>query len=124
MPEIKGSDPEAADALVADILARGLRRDVIVQSFNFTFASKAAAVGIEALHLTNAPNYPALVSAGIRHIGVSQAAITSTIVQQAHLNGLRVWVYNANSVAARDSLFAMGVDGVFTNKPTTVRIPN
>ncbi|PRA13367.1 hypothetical protein CQ010_01590 [Arthrobacter sp. MYb211] len=120
MPEMKGSDPDVVDALVGDILSRGLERDVILQSFNFSFASEAALAGIETCYLTNTPNYPNLISAGIGHIGVEKGSATAQLITDAHAQGLKVWVYTVNSVSERDALIGLGADGIFTNKPTTL----
>ncbi|PRA13364.1 hypothetical protein CQ010_01575 [Arthrobacter sp. MYb211] len=122
MPEMKGTNDLIADSLIADVLARSLRRDVILQSFNFAYCAQAASVGIEACHLTNTPNFPALMAAGIRQIGVSKSNITPSIVEQAHLSGLRVWVYTINTIAERDSMLSMGVDALFSDKPTLIRL--
>lgn len=122
MPEMKGTNDAIVDALLGDILSRNMRRDVIVQSFTFAWVAAAAAVGMEACHNTNSPNFPALVNAGIRHIGVAKTSVTPSMVNAAHINGIRVWVYTVNTVLERNSLIDIGVDGIFSNKPTLLQL--
>ncbi|MNH19997.1 Glycerophosphoryl diester phosphodiesterase [compost metagenome] len=43
--------------------------------------------------------------------------VDAELVADAHRRGLRVLVYTVDEVSDRDTLAAMGVDGIFTNRP-------
>lgn len=43
--------------------------------------------------------------------------VNAELVADAHRRGLKVLVYTVDEVADRDTLAAMGVDGIFTNRP-------
>jgi len=115
LPEVKQSS--GLHELIASVVANSMQRQVIVQSFNLADLPPVVAAGIEALHLTNTPNWSSLLAAGVKHVGVEMGSVTSVLVANAHANGLKVWTYTPNNTAARDNLLAMGVDGFFTNRP-------
>ena len=43
--------------------------------------------------------------------------VDETLVADAHRRGLKVLVYTVDEVSDGDALAAMGVDGIFTNRP-------
>lgn len=121
MPEIKAT--AAGAPLVASIVANGMQGQCIVQSFDASDLTQVVAAGIDAILLDNTPDYSAMVAAGIGHVGIDYTVVTGTQVTDAHAVGIKVWCYTPNTVAARDSLLAIGVDGFITNKPATL-LPN
>ncbi len=50
-------------------------------------------------------------------------AVTAALVQAVHRRGGRVHVYTVNSRAEMQRLYALGVDGIFTDDPLIVRTP-
>lgn len=116
IPEIKsGID---ATVVIDAIKRTGMHDQCIVQAFTLADAQEAAAAGLHAMHLVNSPNFATLSASGIEHIGVAVGSLTQQIVDDAHAVGIRVWAYTISSVASRDALYAMGVDGIITNSPS------
>lgn len=56
------------------------------------------------------------------YFGLSIALITESIVASLHDEGKKVWVWTVNSDSEKDSLIAMGADGLITNRPKALRI--
>lgn len=54
---------------------------------------------------------------GAYSINLSSKIVTQSVVEQAHKEGLKVFVYTVNQKEDMEKLKQMGVDGVFTNYP-------
>ncbi len=135
--EIKSTAPQTApyERALADLLAEfGRTDDTIVVSFldhaveafklhapdvhTATATGQTAAFWATAQGpLPGAPNprYQAMqVPMQLNGIPV----VTPEFVQRAHANGLAVHVWTINDRATMESLIAMGVDGIMTDRPT------
>lgn len=118
MPEVKNS--AARDALLDDVIARGLQRAVIVQSFNYADVKEAARRGVTALYLNDAPPVSTMVADGIGFVGAS-TSLSQANLDAAKAAGLKVIIYTVTTKAVADAQFARGADGVFSDDPWTNR---
>ena len=111
-------------ALVADIAADpNLTLRLIGQAFNKTHATSLAAAGLRTIQLySNGATIDLAedVANGMYGVGLlyTDTDLDSDFCDDAHALGLKVWAYTVNTTGARDTLFAMGVDVVFTDFPT------
>jgi glycerophosphoryl diester phosphodiesterase len=109
----------AVAPLIADIVARGLQRSVIFQSFTFADAQAAAAAGICSLWLSDSATPSAVAAAGIEWVGVSTSA-TSGYISSLKAAGRKVAVYTVNSRSAAATFLGYGVDAIFSDDPEFV----
>lgn len=118
MPEATVSG--AVTGIVADVTTDpNLKFRVIGQAFNKTNAATLAASGIRVVQLYGGavPNIAEDVTNDMWAIGMDKGSVNfdQALVDDAHTAGLLVFVYTVDTTSERDDLFAMGVDGVWTN---------
>lgn len=126
--ELKGEwDAAAADAAVAEVVARGLEARIAFASFDARTLALAAAgsdVLSQLLILKQLPSdvASAVAEAGARGVVVSRKAVLARpgIVEELHAAGARVVVYTLNDDAQWDAVTALGVDGIVTDDPHTL----
>lgn len=126
--ELKGEwDAAAADAAVADVVARGLERRVVFASFDARTLALAAAGSDVLSRLLIVKQLPsdvvsAVAEAGARGVVVSRKAVLARpdIVDELHASGARVVVYTLNDDTQWDAVTALGVDGIVTDDPHTL----
>lgn len=53
---------------------------------------------------------------GAQSVHINQTRFSSEMAQTCHANGLKVYVYTVNEVAAAQALAQQGADGIFTDK--------
>lgn len=109
-----------AQPCIDAILAGGIGDRTIVNSYDLGYVQQAITAGLEGMHDTDDPNFPLLQSMGVKHVGVNESVVTAAMCEQAHNHGIRVWVYLINSTGERDSMLALGVDGMHTDKPELI----
>lgn len=123
--ELKGAwDAAAIDAALADVVARGLERDLAVASFDArTLALWAAATEVVSrlLILKHVPDdvVAAAEQAGVEGVIVKRDEVLESpaIVDELHAAGIRVVVYTLNRDSQWDAVTALGVDGIVTDDP-------
>lgn len=118
VPELK--DDAVVDAFISGVRARGLRRSMIVQSSSYPRALQLVDAGFHVLYLCSSSEtaFATYAGDGIEAVGFERSVITPQHCVDAHTAGLRVWVYTVNTTIMRDDMFNMGVDAVFSDKPT------
>lgn len=123
VPEIKVYDSESVTAFIAAIVERGLRRAVLVQSFDYGVAVRLAEAGMATLFLVDPRNLPVsfadIRAAGIEYVGTSVNDAGSVIAEAAR-EGLRCIVWTANTRQAAQEQFGQGAFGVFSDDVWTV----
>lgn len=97
-----------------------LKGQMIVECDTLADAQALVAAGYTTTLLTDTPNFSQIVSNGISGIVVSMAGMTGTIGTNAAANGVKVWVYTVNSVSNKNSMLALGANGLLSNKPLTI----
>lgn len=117
VPEI--SVPADADAIIREVVQRGLQHAVILQSFDYAVALKIVAAGCRALHLTNTKPAAEMKAAGIEFVGTSSQA-TPAYMAACKNAGLKVVAWTMNTKAEADLQIARGAVGVFTDDPWRV----
>ncbi len=123
--ELKGAwDAVAIDAAHAEILARGLERDLAVASFDArTLALWEAETEVVSrlLNLKHVPDdvVAAAEQAGVQGVIVKRDAVLErpAIVDELHAAGIRVVVYTLNRDTQWHAVTALGVDGIVTDDP-------
>ncbi len=105
----------------------GSRGNVFLQSFDFSIITYLAERSdLPLVFLTGiCPNEGQLatISAVAQGVGVSVANVSQACVDRVHAAGLLIHVYtlsNANP-ALHETVYALGVDGIFTNAPDTAK---
>jgi glycerophosphoryl diester phosphodiesterase len=63
-------------------------------------------------HTRNNPEY----------FGLSMVILSEKIIASFHEKGKKIWAWTVNNESDKDSLIAMGVDGLITNRPMALRI--
>lgn len=122
VPEIKDGEISPSDMATAVKQADRVKTTT-VQTFLLAEAKELAAAGITTLYLADANttvDTKSVAAANISYLGVSKSA-NKDIVQRAHRDGLKVWVWTVNNRAETDAWSAAGVDGIFTDLPRTMR---
>jgi glycerophosphoryl diester phosphodiesterase len=126
--ELKGAwDAAAIDAALAEVVTRGLERDVAVASFDArTLALWAAETEVVSrlLILKHVPDdvVAAAEQAGVKGVIVKRDEVLDrpAIVDDLHAAGIRVVVYTLNRDSQWDAVTALGVDGIVTDDPHTL----
>ena len=126
--ELKGVwDAAAIDAALADVVARGLEREIAVASFDArTLALWAAETEVVSrlLILKHVPDdvVAAAEQAGVEGVIVKRDEVLErpAIVDELHAAGIRVVVYTLNRDTQWDAVTALGVDGIVTDDPHTL----
>ncbi|MEZ3159855.1 glycerophosphodiester phosphodiesterase family protein [Microbacterium sp. BWT-B31] len=127
--ELKGEwDAPAAASVVAEIDARGLGQRVVLASFDarsLALAQAASEVIPSLIILKRLPDdvVRAVGEAGARGIVVDRRAVLDRpdVVDELHAAGMRVVVYTLNKDSQWDAVTALGVDGIVTDDPGTLR---
>lgn len=113
VPELKDND--AADKFIEKLWP--LRGQIIVQSSNTTIVSRLVRSGFRTLQLSSTPITPVK---GVYAVGMRHDAITQTVVDDAHTQGITVWAWTVNDQPRINALIGMGVDAIITNDPRLV----
>ena len=118
-PEIKVAGTQ--DTLMAPVIARGLQRAVIFQSFDLPTAQAVANAGCCSMYLTGTTltgiTAAALKASGVEFIGFD-SAVTAADVTTCKNAGLKVALYTVDTMADwTASITTKGADGVFTDDP-------
>jgi glycerophosphoryl diester phosphodiesterase len=115
--------PEHFSELVFRAIHRHrMEKRVIVQSFDFrtlhAMHSLAPEIRLAALYVGRPKSFVALAHrAGVQIVAPHHALVTSRKVRAAHLAGLHVVTWTANSRREWKRLIAAQVDGIITDKP-------
>lgn len=122
VPEVKDQTDAAAAVIAARIVARGLQKSAIMQSFTLSNCTVAAALGIPALFLVpgggTASTPSQIVTAGASFVGVPwNISGLASLVTSWHAVGLKVIAYTCDRQAEWDAAIAAGCDGAFSNDP-------
>lgn len=119
VPELKESG--AVVAFIDAIVSRGLERDVIAQSFDYSVCQQIAAAGIEVLYLNdNVTQTPSqLIADGIKFVGGwwSATGWSTERLQLYKDGGLRTIGYTVTTREDSDAAFLRGWEGIFSNNP-------
>lgn len=134
--ERKSGDAGALVRLLGD---KGLLGEVVVQSFDWGFVKAChqlaptlilGALGppswVDGRKLEpeekalSAEFLTAIEDTGARLV-VWNDQVTATSVAEAHRRGFRVWIYTIDDASKALALVALGVDGIITNDPDTLR---
>lgn len=121
VPESKSAGAATSTAIIDAVVARGLQKSVIIQSFQLTDIALISAAGIAALYLmgTGVEATPsAIVAAGAMFIGLNQHAPDfAAVVASLRAVGLRVLAWTVDMQRDHDIVLAAGCDGIVTNEP-------
>ena len=125
-PELKvGSlSDEDLTRFAAVIRSHGLTSRTFVQSFYLVFLPRLHAQdpGLALVYLTGPTTSPDVVTAaGVAIAGLNSRGLTPAVVAAYQRAGLKVWAWTAYTTTDLTSLWAMRVDGVFTDDPVAAR---
>ncbi|MGW8565648.1 glycerophosphodiester phosphodiesterase [Isoptericola sp. NPDC055881] len=115
--EIK--DAAATQDVIDSIVARGLHRQVIVQSFTLDVVQQTAAAGIASMLLTSTTTTTTpteLVNSGIEFLGPGQS-MSAPDIAAFRAAGIKVVPYTVGTPADWTALQAKSVDGAFFDDP-------
>ncbi|MDA2925906.1 glycerophosphodiester phosphodiesterase [Acidobacteria bacterium AH-259-G07] len=112
--------------LIQAIQEHNILSRVIVQSFNHAAVRKVKeenpSIATGALIDYRSPDPVSEVkAAGAETLGLKSSLVTREIIEKAHRNGLRVFVWTVNKLARIRKMLILGVDGVITDYPSRVR---
>lgn len=113
VPELKDND--AANKFIEKLWP--LRGQIVVQSSNTTIVSRLVRSGFRTLQLSSTPITPVK---GVCAVGMRHDAITQSVVDDAHTQGITVWAWTVNDQPRINTLIGMGVDAIITNDPRLV----
>ncbi len=117
----------AATAYVAEFQRLNVVTNIIFQSFDWNFLSqvhtlepnlKLCALGSGTL---TAASLISITNAGARMVSWAGANVTTNEVSLAHGMGLTLFVWTINSPSEITNFIALGVDGIVSDDPWTVR---
>ena len=118
--EIKAASPQK----VVDLIQKkGIADRVIISSFDHILLKKVRSLhpALSIGYLVGREPWKKIVQEARRlgavSINLASKRVTLDLVQQAHQEGFKVYVYTVNHPAQMASFIAMGVDGLFTNYP-------
>lgn len=118
----------AATILAAWITSKGAEQNVILVTDVYADAVTHAAAGVKVLFEVNS-GYPGdgtvaapdtLFGQDVYGVLMPASATNATLVNNVRFEGLRFWTYTADTPAVASAFAAMGVEGIYTNLPTTV----
>jgi glycerophosphoryl diester phosphodiesterase len=118
--------PERFVRLVLDCVERhGLASRVILQSFDFrtlhVMKSLAPEIRLSALYEKGSKGFPAIGRrAGARIVSPEKDLVTKAKVEAAHMAGMTVIPWTANTPAEWDPLIASGVDAIISDDPAAL----
>ncbi|MDA2930194.1 glycerophosphodiester phosphodiesterase [Acidobacteria bacterium AH-259-O06] len=112
--------------LIQAIQEHNILSRVIVQSFNHAAVRKVKeenpSIATGALIDYRSPDPVSEVkAAGAETLGLKSSLVTREVIEKAHRNGLRVFVWTVNKLARIRKMLTLGVDGVITDYPSRVR---
>lgn len=113
VPELKDND--AADKFIEKLWP--YRGQIVVQSSSTAIVSRLVRSGFKTLQLSSTPITPVK---GVYAVGMRHDAITQTVVDDAHTQGITVWAWTVNDQPRINTLTGMGVDAIITNDPRLV----
>lgn len=118
----------AASNYVAEFRRLNVVTNIIFQSFDWNFLTqvhalepnlKLCALGGGAV--PTAGNFISITNAGARLVSWEGAYVTTNELNLAHAMGLKLYVWTINSGAQITNFINMGVDGIVSDDPWTVR---
>lgn len=112
--------------LIQAIQEHNILSRVIVQSFNHAAVRKVKeenpSIATGALIDYRSPDPISEVkAAGAETLALKSSLVTREVIEKAHRNGLRVFVWTVNKLARIRKMLTLGVDGVITDYPSRVR---
>lgn len=123
LPELKAADTTGAHAFAQDIVARGLTKAIIGQSFDYAICQIIASYGIPTMFLsTNQPTQTTtqMLADGIAYLGTSTGGaspMTQAQITTFKSAGVKVFLYTVSSLAQYTAAAAKTPNGVFSNDP-------
>ncbi|MDD5139572.1 MAG: glycerophosphodiester phosphodiesterase family protein [Verrucomicrobiales bacterium] len=117
----------AASAYVAEFQRLNVVTNIIFQSFDWNFLAQTHALepNLRLCALGSgtmtASSLISITNAGVRIVSWAGANVTSNEVNLAHGMGLTLYVWTINSGAEITNFINMGVDGIVSDDPWTVR---
>lgn len=113
--------------LFIDLMAdyEDLQHNVLVQTWNLNYLRTIdeAYPGMFKQLLLNVANYDqyeqALTSDWLNSIAMDSRLVDEEVVEEVHSYGKEIWVWTVNDEEAMEKYYAMGVDGIITDKPDT-----
>lgn len=119
--ELKG--PRTAEPvfeLIGEYLRRGwMKEDFLVSSFNHRELGRLKGRGVRLGPLFSEPaDYISIAgSLGAYSINIASRLVDEDVAARAHSAGLKIFVYTVNSRREIERMRALGVDGIFTDRP-------
>jgi glycerophosphoryl diester phosphodiesterase len=112
---------------VAELRRLNAVTNVVVQSFDWNFLAGVHALepsivlcGLGSGTLTTA-SLTSITNAGARTVAWEKAGVTAAEVALVHNWGLKLFVWTVDSPAEIQNFIALGVDGIISNDPASVR---
>lgn len=112
---IELKEARAADDFISSVWR--YRKTVLVQSFNQRIVSRFVRSGLHTLQLSSDGNIS--IVPGVHSIGVENSAVTSSLIQRAHDEGVSVWVWGGDVKVSMRITDTRGVDGFIVDDPTS-----
>lgn len=107
------------------------KEKVLISSFNYscikTFKSLDDTIKYGALYGSEKDYYPETnivnhaKALGVYSINISKNLVTKEVVDLAHKNGLKVFVYTVNTPISMIKMIECNVDGIFSDYPNTMK---
>ena len=127
--ELKDPDPAAERTLVRALARHGVRDRVTIQAFHRASLRRIGrldrSLPLVALYAEglrpDALRRRAARCARAAGIGPHRASLDARAVEAAHRRGLTVQPYTVNEPAEMERWVALGVDGIFTDRPDLLR---
>jgi glycerophosphoryl diester phosphodiesterase len=118
----------AASAYVAEFQRLNVVTNIIFQSFDWNFLSQTHALepnlrlcALGGGAVPTLANFISITNAGARLVSWEGAYVTTNELNLAHGMGLKLYVWTINSGAQITNFINMGVDGIVSDDPWTVR---
>jgi glycerophosphoryl diester phosphodiesterase len=113
-----GWDPQLADQALAEIRASGLERQVLILSLSLPAIRQVqlAAPEISTAYLSSVA-VGSLSQLPVKALALARLRATASVVRDAHLRGLEVYVWTVNDASSMIEMIGRGADGIITDDP-------
>ena len=121
--KISGNDPDIAQKVVDIIRSEGIENECMITSFEKPVIEKVKEIAPKMItgFIFDEEHPPDIFEGSWEYVCSKRNIVDEEFVQEAKRNGKKIFVWTVNYPAEMEKLISLGVDGIITDVPDTLR---